>query len=273
MCVCCSIWFSSIDTGLFYSQETNNVSDNTSLPGITVRHLQRDKPTQGMSEIIVTSLSSSSLTELLSAAVRGDFRRYIKNKTGGKPGASCPDQTTRNWTEWKGGEGRRGGGREEEGGGRTVGKKGGEIAEMQALDWEDGGLATSRLSGRDQAAQPRAASSETRGEREEEEEGGAGGHLPCKQKCTWAVHGQAETRPSSTTFNNLHRRVPAQCSTTPCSYNAVKCAKSPRLNGNLNNVFHLTTGPLPTLPMLSGGSDCRKHYNTSGCVSISGMLD
>lgn len=35
-----------------------------------------------MSEIIVTSLSSSSLTELLSAAVRGDFRRYTKNKTG-----------------------------------------------------------------------------------------------------------------------------------------------------------------------------------------------
>lgn len=37
-------------------------------------------------------------------------------------------------------EGRRWGGRGEVGGGRTVGKKGGEIAEMQALDWEDGGL-------------------------------------------------------------------------------------------------------------------------------------
>lgn len=60
----------------------------------------------------------------------GGFSPWLFASLRGKPGASCPDQTTRNWTEWRGGKergGRRGGrrGGSDVGGGRQVNEWGG----------------------------------------------------------------------------------------------------------------------------------------------------
>lgn len=68
----------------------------------------------------------------------GGFSPWLFASLRGKPGASCPDQTTRNWTEWRGGKER---------GGRRGGRRGGsKNSEKESRNlWKAGG--TGRMEG------------------------------------------------------------------------------------------------------------------------------